>query len=70
LVIYGGSASRISTALQIDKQLAEKLLDNYFKLFPELRTYIDNISTLARYQGWVQCPVTNRRYWVEINMIK
>jgi DNA polymerase-1 len=66
LVIYGGSASRISTALQIDKQLAQELLDNYFKLFPELRTYIDNVSTQAKYQGWVQCPITNRRYWVEI----
>jgi DNA polymerase I-like protein with 3'-5' exonuclease and polymerase domains len=66
LVIYGGSASRISTALQIDKQLAQELLDNYFKLFPELRTYIDNVSTQAKYQSWVQCPITNRRYWVEI----
>jgi DNA polymerase-1 len=63
LVIYGGSANRISTALQVDKELAQQLLDNYFKLFPELKVYIDNISTLVKYQGWVECPVTNRRYW-------
>lgn len=64
MVIYGGSANRISTALQVDKELAQQLLDNYFRLFPELRLYIDNISTLAKHQGWVECPVTNRRYWV------
>lgn len=63
MVIYGGSANRISTALQVDKKLAQQLLDNYFKLFPELKIYIDNISTLVKYQGWVECPVTNRRYW-------
>lgn len=62
--IYGGSANRISTALQIDIKLAEKLLNSYFELFPELKTYIDNTSTLAKYQKWVACPVTNRRYWI------
>ncbi len=64
LVIYGGSANRISTALQIDIHLAEKLLGNYFQLFPELKDYIDTVSTKAKYQKWVECPVTNRRYFV------
>jgi len=63
-VIYGGSANRISTALQIDIKVAEQLLKNYFNLFPELQVYIDNTSSLARYQKWVQCPITNRRYFV------
>lgn len=63
-VIYGGSANRISTALQIDIHLAEKLLNNYFQLFPELKNYIDEVSTKAKYQKWVECPVTNRRYFV------
>lgn len=63
-VIYGGSANRISTALQIDIHLAEKLLSNYFELFPELKNYIDEVSTKAKYQKWVECPVTNRRYFV------
>ena len=63
-VIYGGSANRISTALQIDPEVAEKLLGNYFQLFPELKDYIDTISTKAKYQKWVECPVTNRRYFV------
>jgi len=63
-LIYGGSASRISTALQVEMQTAERLLSNYFKLFPELKNYIDDVSTKARYQKWVKCPVTNRRYFV------
>jgi DNA polymerase I-like protein with 3'-5' exonuclease and polymerase domains len=65
LVIYGGSANRISTALQVEKELAEELLNNYFKLFPELKLYIDTTSTLAKHQGWVTCPITHRRYWVD-----
>lgn len=64
MTIYGGSANRISTALQIDIKLAEQLLNNYFALFPQLKTYIENTSTLAKHQRWVECPITNRRYWV------
>lgn len=63
-VIYGGSANRISTALQVEIQIAERLLSNYFQMFPELKEYIDKTSTLAKYQKWVECPVTNRRYFV------
>lgn len=64
MTIYGGSANRISTALGVSVEEAEKLLKNFFKLFPELKVYIDKYSTLARYQKWVQCPVTNRIYFV------
>jgi len=63
-VIYGGSANRISVALQVEMELAERLLSNYFELFPELKDYIDRVSTQAKYQKWVECPVTNRRYFV------
>jgi DNA polymerase I-like protein with 3'-5' exonuclease and polymerase domains len=70
LLIYGGSANRIATALQIDIQLAEKLLNNYFAMFPELKTYIDTVSTKAKYQGWITCPITNRRYFVGYAIIK
>ena len=63
-LIYGGAANRISNALQIDIKLAETLLNNYFQMFPELKNYIDIVSTKAKYQGWITCPVTNRRYWV------
>jgi len=62
-LVYGGSANRISTALQVDIKVAENLLSGYFNMFPELKDYIDRISTLARYQKWVECPVTNRRYF-------
>ena len=61
--IYGGSANRISTALGVSVEEAEKLLRNFFNLFPELKIYINKYSTLARYQKWVQCPVTNRIYF-------
>jgi len=63
-LVYGGSASRISTALQVDIKVAENLLAGYFTMFPELKDYIDKVSTKAKYQGWINCPVTNRRYWV------
>jgi DNA polymerase I-like protein with 3'-5' exonuclease and polymerase domains len=64
LLIYGGSANRISTALQVETEIADKLLDNYFSMFPELKHYIDTVSTKAKYQKWVECPITNRRYFV------
>lgn len=63
-LVYGGSANRISTALQVEKEVAEKLLDGYFSMFPELRQYIYEVSTKAKYQKWVECPVTGRRYFV------
>lgn len=63
-VIYGGSSNRISVALTVEQELADKLLNNYFELFPELKNYIDQVSTLAKYQKWVECPITNRRYFV------
>ena len=63
-LVYGGSANRISTALQVDIKVAEQLLNGYFNMFPELKDYIDRVSTLAKYQKWVECPVTNRRYFI------
>ncbi len=69
-LIYGGSASRISTALQVEVEVAQRMLDNYFIMFPELKEYINIVSTKAKYQGWIECPVTNRRYWVRENNAK
>lgn len=63
-VVYGGSANRISVALQIPPEQAQRLLDSYFELFPELKDYLDTTATLAKYQKWVRCPVTGRRYFV------
>ena len=64
MLIYGGSANRIATALLVEKEEAKILLEKYFKKFSELELYIENTSTLARYQGWVKCPATNRIYFV------
>ena len=63
-LIYGGSANRISNALFIDQKEAEDLLTKYFKLFPELKTYLTNTATLAKYQKYVECGLTGRRYFV------
>lgn len=64
MVCYGGSAHRIANALHIEPEQSQDLLDKYFSLFPELKLYLDNTGTLAKYQKYVQCKLTNRVYFV------
>ena len=63
-VCYGGSGNRIATALHIDPEAAEDLLNTYFQTFPELKKYLDNTATLAKYQKFVECTLTGRRYFI------
>ena len=63
-VCYGGSGNRIATALHIDPAAADDLLNTYFQTFPELKLYLDNTATLAKYQKFVDCSLTGRRYFI------
>lgn len=63
MVIYGAQASRVSQTVGVDKAKAEEILKNYFKGFPDLARWLENIGTLAKHQKWVEDSI-GRKYFV------
>lgn len=52
-IVYGMSAKGLSDTLEITKSEAQEIIDNYFKGYPGISTYMDEQKRLARKQGYV-----------------
>lgn len=52
-IVYGMSAKGLADTLDITKQEAQQVIDNYFKGYPGISTYMDEQKRLARKQGFV-----------------
>ena len=52
-IVYGMSAKGLSDTLEISKQEAQSIIDNYFKGYPGISTYMDEQKRLARKQGFI-----------------
>ena len=52
-IVYGMSAKGLSDTLEITKEEAQGIIDNYFKGYPGISTYMDEQKRLARKQGYV-----------------
>lgn len=57
-------ATTIASKLKVPQETAQKFIDNYFEKFYGLKIWLDNIGEQAKYQKWVQCPISGRIYWV------
>jgi DNA polymerase-1 len=66
-IIYGISAFGLQQRLNISRDEARSLINNYFEKYPRVRTYIDNTVALARKDGFVKTRTGRLRYLRDIN---
>jgi DNA polymerase-1 len=66
-IIYGISAFGLSQRLGIGRSEAAELIDQYFKTYPKIKTYMQDVVDGARSKGYVETLLGRRRYLRDIN---
>jgi len=66
-IIYGMSAYGLSQQLGTDPKIAQTYIDEYFKKYGGVQTYIQKSLQEARQRGYVTTLLNRRRYLPEIN---
>lgn len=66
-IIYGISAFGLAERLGITRKEAAAIVEQYFKQYSGIRTYMDKAIVLARENGYVETIMKRRRYLREIN---
>ncbi|MCS6818524.1 MAG: DNA polymerase I, partial [Chitinophagales bacterium] len=66
-IIYAISPYGLSQRLGIPKKDAAELIDNYFKQFPGIKSYMENTLDFARKHGYVQTIKGRKRFLKDIN---
>jgi DNA polymerase I len=66
-IIYGQSAFGLSERLGIPRKEAAEIIEQYFKQYPNMKDYMNNVINLAREQGYVETIMKRRRYLRDIN---
>ena len=65
-IMYGISAFGLSQRLHIGRAEAKKIIEDYFKNFPAISSYIEDTLAAARETGYVETLFGRRRYLPEI----
>ena len=66
-IIYGISSFGLSQRLNISRNDAKELIENYFITFPGIRAYMDESIQKAHENGFVQTMMGRKRYLPDIN---
>lgn len=66
-VLYGVSAFGLSERSEMSRSEAAEHIKNYFKVFHQLKAYIDATIVLAKEQGYVANPLGRIRNFQDIN---
>jgi len=66
-LIYGMSAFGLSRQLGVERQEAQRYMDEYFKRYPGVKNYMDSTREIAKEQGYVETIFGRRLYLPEIN---
>jgi DNA polymerase I len=65
-IIYGAGATNLSNQLGLKRADAKELIENYFKRYSGLSTYMTEIVEFARKNGYVETLMGRRRYLRDI----
>jgi DNA polymerase-1 len=65
-IIYGISPFGLAQRLNIPRNEAKQLIDDYFINFPQVKLYMDEQILLARQRGYVETIMGRRRYLKDI----
>ncbi|MGB9627398.1 MAG: DNA polymerase I [Thermodesulfobacteriota bacterium] len=66
-IIYGMSAYGLSQQLGSDPKIAQAYIDQYFKKYPGVQTYIERSLDEVRQKGYVTTLLHRRRYLPEVS---
>ena len=66
-IMYGISSFGLAQRLHIGRAEAKKIIDDYFKNFPAISSFIEDTLTSARETGYVETIFGRRRYLPDIN---
>ncbi len=66
-IIYGISPFGLAQRLNIPRNEAKQLIDDYFINFPQVKLYMDEQILLARQRGYVETIMGRRRYLKDIS---
>ncbi|MBK7409657.1 MAG: DNA polymerase I [Saprospirales bacterium] len=66
-IIYGAGALNLSKQLNIGRSEAKELIDNYFRQYSGLKTYMEKTVEEARKKGFVTTLMGRRRYLRDID---
>ncbi|MFP4046388.1 MAG: DNA polymerase I [Bacteroidales bacterium] len=66
-IIYGISAYGLSQRLNIPRKEAAELIEEYFKKFPKVKEYMDNMISFGREHGYVKTLKGRKRFLENIN---
>ena len=65
-IMYGISSFGLAQRLQLSRNEAKQIIDDYFAAFPAIRSYIDKTIAEARENGYVETLFGRRRYLPDI----
>ena len=60
-IIYGISSYGLANRLKIPSNVAEEMISNYFKAYPQVRSFISNTISEAKEKGFVRTMFGRRR---------
>lgn len=66
-IIYGISAFGLAQRLGIGRNEAAELIEEYFKQYPKIKSYMDNTIKFAQQNGYVETLLKRRNYIRDIN---
>lgn len=66
-IVYGMSSYGLARELGINLNQAQEFIENYFKRYPEVQSYIKKTISLAERNGWVETILKRRRNLPQIN---
>lgn len=66
-IIYGQSAFGLSQGLGIGRKEAAAIIDEYFKQYPRIKNYMNDMVHFAQEHGYVETILGRRRYLRDIN---
>lgn len=66
-IVYGISDYGLSQNIHVTRKQAHEFIQSYFKEFPGVKKYIEDIVKTARQQGYVETLTHRRRYLPEIH---
>jgi DNA polymerase I len=66
-IIYGVSAFGLSQQTTMTMAESKEMIGNYFKTYPRIKEYMDNMVKLGKEQGYVETMLGRRRYLRDIN---
>lgn len=65
-IAYGQGVYGLAETLQISRKESKEIIENYFKKFPGVKSYMDEIVERAKDQGYVETLFGRRRYLPEL----